>query len=76
MGHMDSYSALTHLECARCRRRYDAARPQGLCEACAAPLLVRYDLSSVSVGREDIARRSPDLWRYHELLPVPPQTTW
>ncbi len=44
--------------------------PQGLCDDCSAPLLARYDLSRINVGRDDIAHRPPDLWRYHELLPV------
>jgi threonine synthase len=37
-----------------------------------APLLCRYDLERVAamVTREQIARRPPTLWRYHELLPV------
>jgi threonine synthase len=33
-------------------------------------LLARYDLSKVDIGSAEIARRAPDLWRYHELLPV------
>ncbi|MHC4896057.1 MAG: threonine synthase [Planctomycetota bacterium] len=36
------------------------------------PLLVRYDLDRVrdAVQPDDISRRSPDLWRYTELLPL------
>lgn len=65
------YSALSHLECSRCGTGYDARQVQGTC-TCGAPLLARYDLERVSaqVSREDIAARPPDLWRYHELLPV------
>ncbi|MEJ7772079.1 MAG: hypothetical protein WKF51_09270, partial [Geodermatophilaceae bacterium] len=63
---MDPYSALSHLECSRCRRSYDAAVPQGLCQGCSAPLLARYDLSRVTVSRDDVANRPPDLWRCHE----------
>jgi len=33
-------------------------------------LLARYDLDSVSVSSAEVERRAPDLWRYHELLPV------
>jgi threonine synthase len=38
------------------------------------PLWVRYDLDAVrrSVTLEVIARRPPSLWRYRELLPLPP----
>ncbi len=37
------------------------------------PLWVRYDLSAIAkaVSPEQIARRSPSLWRYRELLPLP-----
>ena len=69
---MQSYfSALSHLECGRCGSRYEATVVQGLC-SCGSPLLARYDLDRVAalVSRRDVAGRSPDLWRYHELLPV------
>jgi threonine synthase len=66
-----SFSALSHLDCARCGTSYDAARVQGLCP-CGAPLLARYDTERVAarVDRRQIAARPPGLWRYHELLPV------
>ncbi|MGI5254783.1 threonine synthase [Actinacidiphila glaucinigra] len=65
------FSALTHLECARCGRRHDADRVQNLC-ACGSPLLARYDLDRVrdSLSPADLAGRPQSLWRYHELLPV------
>ncbi len=65
-----TYSALHHLECPRCGGEYDAEVLQGLCPAEGSPLLARYDLSRVRIRRDDVAGRSPDLWRYHELLPV------
>jgi threonine synthase len=67
----DSYSALSHLECARCHARYEAAQVQGTC-SCGSPLLARYDLDRVAaqVSPAEIVGRPPDLWRYHELLPV------
>src|ERR1039457_392080 len=66
-----SYSALTHLECSRCGDRHDAGQVQGTC-SCGSPLLARYDIARVGalLSREDLAGRPPDLWRYHELLPV------
>ena len=66
-----SFSALSHLDCGRCDSRYDADAVQGLC-SCGSPLLARYDLERVAalVSRRDIASRPPDLWRYHEMLPV------
>ena len=65
------YSALSHLDCARCGAKHDAARVQSLC-SCGSPLLARYDTERVAaqVSRDQIAARPPDLWRYHELLPV------
>jgi threonine synthase len=63
------YSALSHLDCPRCGARHDADRVQGTC-SCGSPLLARYDLEQVRVAPGDIAGRPPDLWRYHELLPV------
>jgi threonine synthase len=42
---------------------------QGTCP-CGSPLLARYDPGQVAVSPRDIAGRPPDLWRYHELLPV------
>src|SRR5947209_10390334 len=38
------------------------------------PLWVRYDLAAVraAVTPADLARRPPSLWRYRELLPLPP----
>ena len=64
-----TYSALSHLECPRCGARHDADLVQGTCP-CGSPLLARYDLGQVAVSPRDIAGRPPDLWRYHELLPV------
>jgi len=65
------YSALAHLECARCGAEHDATRVQGLCP-CGSPVLARYDLEWIAahVHRGQIAARPPDLWRYHELLPA------
>ncbi|MEO6090613.1 MAG: threonine synthase [Umezawaea sp.] len=66
-----TFSRLTHLDCARCHRRYDADVLANLCE-CGSPLLARYDLEAVrgDVTPADLAGRPPTLWRYHEVLPV------
>ena len=66
-----TYSALSHLECSRCAAGHDAGQLQGTCH-CGAPLLARYDLAAAAAGcgPAQIAGRPPDLWRYHELLPV------
>jgi threonine synthase len=65
------YSALSHLDCPRCGIGHDADQVQGTC-SCGSPLLARYDLRQVAsqASPRDIAGRPPDLWRYHELLPV------
>lgn len=65
------FSLLTHLECSRDGSSYDADRVQGTSRL-GAPLLSRYDLARVAatVTPREIAARPPDLWRYHELLPV------
>jgi threonine synthase len=67
---MSAFSALDHLECPRCGATHDATVLQGLCPLCASPLLARYDLSEVRATPAEVGARPPDLWRYHELLPV------
>jgi threonine synthase len=67
---MSAFSALDHLECPRCGATHDATVLQGLCPRCGSPLLARYDLAAVVATPAEVARRAPDLWRYHELLPV------
>ncbi|MCR9291377.1 MAG: threonine synthase [bacterium] len=61
----------SHLECPKCSASYDSEQPHQLC-VCGSPLLVRYDLERVGarMRKEQVACRSPDLWRYRELLPV------
>lgn len=63
---------LSHLECARCAKTYDADQVVNLCE-CGGPLLVRYDLSAVAASGfrpAALAGRVSNLWRYREVLPV------
>jgi threonine synthase len=66
-----AFSYLSHLECSRTGERYDADAVQGVSDA-GAPLLARYDLEGVraAVTPAAVATRPPDLWRYHELLPI------
>jgi threonine synthase len=63
---------VTHLECAACGIRHEARRLHNLCTKCGKPLLVRYNLerAAASVTKEILHNRSPDLWRYREVLPV------
>src|SRR5712691_3663 len=62
---------VTHVECAATGERYPADQLHNLSRA-GKPLLVRYDLDGVrnALGKDALARRAPDLWRYRELLPV------
>lgn len=62
---------VTHLECARCGKRYAAGRVYNLCE-CGSTLLVRYDLkrAAKTLQPQNLKGRSADLWRYREVLPV------
>ncbi|MFD7157575.1 threonine synthase [Kribbella sp. NPDC059898] len=62
-----TFSALSHLECPRCGATHDADQIIGLCP-CGSPLLARYGVPDLK--KDDLAGRAPDLWRYHELLPV------
>ena len=66
-----NFSYLSHLDCPKCGRIYEANVVQQLC-VCGSPLLVRYKLDQVKreLSREDLISRKADLWRYHELLPV------
>lgn len=63
---------VSHLECGLCGLRHEARRLLNLCTACGKPLLVRYDLdrAKLTLTRESLAARRPDLWRYREVLPV------
>lgn len=63
---------VTHLECGLCGLKYEAQRLHNLCTACGKPLLVRYDLdrAKMTLTKESLATRRPDLWRYREVLPV------
>ena len=66
------YSYATHLECSLTGEHHDIGKLQGLSSA-GKPLLARYDLTALrrQINRDEIEVRVPDLWRWHELLPVP-----
>ncbi len=66
------YSYATHLECSVTGERHDMRQLQGLSSA-GKPLLARYDLAALrrEIGPEDIEARAAELWRWHELLPLP-----
>jgi len=64
-------SYVIHLKCRECERTYPLD-PIAACEECWAPLEVVYDYGKLwaDLRREDLASRSPNMWRYRELLPV------
>jgi len=63
---------VTHLECALCGLKHEAHRLHNLCTGCGKPLLVRYDLerAKMTLTKDSLVSRRPDLWRYREVLPV------
>ena len=60
------------LRCRECHKSWGNA-PRSICEDCFSPLEVAYDYDALreSFTRERISRRSPNMWRYAELLPLP-----
>lgn len=66
-----SYSYVSHLYCPKCERTHSTKEKHQLCE-CGSPLLVAYDMDALKKAfqPEHLQGRNPDLWRYHELLPV------
>jgi threonine synthase len=74
---MPNYDAAFELRCRECGRSW-GNQPRSICHECFSPLEITYDYAalqaSVAQGafsRERIAQRSPNIWRYSELLPLP-----
>ncbi|WP_270179436.1 threonine synthase [Alkalihalobacillus sp. CinArs1] len=65
------YSFVSHLYCPKCGKNYDTEDQNQLCK-CGSPLLVAYYMEELKkvLRPEHLNERRPDLWRYHELLPV------
>ena len=65
------FTFVTHLECSMVGDSYEANQQHNLSKA-GKPLLVKYDLTSLSnsLSREELAYRPENLWRYSEFLPV------
>lgn len=63
---------VSHLECAKCKTKYNHKELNQLCKKCEAPLLVRYDLKMLKdeFKKEHLSLRCCNLWRYRELLPI------
>ena len=72
-----SYMSHYELRCRECGRTW-GNQPRSICEECFSPLEVAYDydalqaqVSDGTLTRERISQRSPNMWRYAELLPLP-----
>ena len=61
------------LRCRECGKTW-GNQPRSICEECFSPLEISYDYDSIRprVSRELIASRAPNIWRYRDLLPLPP----
>ncbi len=63
---------VTHLECPKCKTKFNHKVLNQLCTLCQTPLLVRYDLKAVKENfkKESLSSRNYNFWRYKELLPI------
>ncbi len=66
------FSTITHLECTYCHRTYSCDQLHTTCPACGKVLYARYDLKAAArtLTKESLVGRRPDMWRYHEVMPV------
>src|SRR5580704_16321154 len=66
-------SAKYELRCRECHKSW-GNQPRSICDDCFSPLEVAYDYDALreSFTRDRISRRPPNMWRYAELLPLPP----
>ncbi len=67
--------SLTNLRCTACGLLYDWRQLQNLCTVCHKPLFPEYDLAAAgrTLTREALQVRGKSLWRYREVLPLPPE---
>src|SRR5438876_2106615 len=65
---------LKRLECSACGREHEWSRLQNLCGSCNKPLFAIVDLAAASrtLTPETLLAREKSLWRYREVLPLPP----
>ena len=66
-------SNVDYLECSFSKKLYEPSQLYNL-PGSDRPLIVHYDLQSVNntLTKSDLAKRQQNIWRYRELLPVPP----
>ena len=73
MASPQTSSALSHLECGMCNKRYEADQLINMCYECQRPLLARYELlkAKQTLTRASLkTRHESTLWRYEEVLPI------
>src|SRR6478672_6359276 len=65
---------LKRLECSACGREHEWSKLQNLCGSCNKPLFAIVDLAAASgnLTRKTLRGREKSLWRYREVLPLPP----
>ena len=68
-------SHVTALRCRECGNEYEI-EPTNACELCFGPLEVSYDYDAIAknISREKIRQGPATMWRYHDFLPVDPET--
>src|SRR5436305_3550023 len=66
--------SLKRLECSACGLEHEWSQLQNLCGSCNRPLFAIVDLAAASrtMARETLLARERSLWRYGEVLPLPP----
>src|SRR5450755_2243419 len=70
---MTSETRTYELRCRECNKSW-GNQPKSICDDCFSPLEVFYDYDSIrsSFTREKISQGPPSMWRYSDLLPLPP----
>ena len=69
----DNMSFVTALKCSRCGSKYHLDDGKCLCDrGDLGRLDIYYDYGAISrvLGREELAKRTPGLWKYSEILPL------
>ena len=65
-------SYLSAVRCFDCGKAHDPRTLLTVCSDCKLPLRVDYDFSRLRLTLADLRGREPTLWRYREMLPLPP----
>lgn len=74
---MSSQVLFSGLKCRECGKPYARGAVRYVCEDCFGPLEVDYDYDAIKkiVSRKLFESRSPNMWRYRELLPIEGEVT-